>query len=128
MSLATERVKKIIGGTVIAFALYVAFAMLFSVETMASTSGAIREGVQSIDDSSDGTSLERIIELIINAILFLIGVVSVIMIIIGGFRYVVSNGDSSQTKAAKDTIMYAVLGLIIAIAAYAIINFVLGIF
>ena len=46
------------------------------------------------------------------------------MLIIGGFRYVTSNGDSSQVTAAKNTIMYSVIGLIIAIFAYGIVNFV----
>ena len=62
---------------------------------------------------------------IINILLWAIGVVSVIMLIIGGFRYATSNGDSNQVTAAKNTIMYAVIGLVIAIFAYAIVNFVL---
>ncbi len=63
---------------------------------------------------------------IINILLWAIGVVSVIMLIIGGFRYATSNGDSNQVTAAKNTIMYAVIGLVIAIFAYAIVNFVLA--
>jgi hypothetical protein len=47
------------------------------------------------------------------------------MIIVGGIRYVTSAGDSSKVKAAKDTIMYSVVGLAIAILAYAIVNFVI---
>jgi multisubunit Na+/H+ antiporter MnhB subunit len=46
------------------------------------------------------------------------------MIIIGGIRYTTSNGESSQIKSAKDTIMYAVIGLVVAILAYSIVNFV----
>ena len=63
---------------------------------------------------------------IINILLWAIGVVSVIMLIIGGFRYATSNGDSNQVTAAKNTIMYAVIGLVIAMFAYAIVNFVLA--
>ena len=65
-----------------------------------------------------------VVKNIINILLWAIGIVSVIMLIIGGFRYVTSNGDSSQVTAAKNTIMYSVIGLIIAIFAYAIVNFV----
>lgn len=61
---------------------------------------------------------------IVNILLFIIGAVAVIMIIIGGLRYVLSGGDSSSTKSAKDTVLYAVIGLIVAISAYAIVNFV----
>lgn len=65
---------------------------------------------------------------VISALFFVLGFIAVVMIIIGGFRYVTSNGDSSQTKSAKDTIMYAVIGLVVAIFAYAIVNFTLGAF
>lgn len=65
---------------------------------------------------------------VINVLLFLIGAISVIMIIIGGFRYVVSNGDSSQITAAKNTIQYAVIGLVVALLAFAIVGFVISSF
>jgi hypothetical protein len=63
---------------------------------------------------------------IINTILIVLGIIAVIMIIIGGIRYTTSNGDSNQIKGAKDTILYAVIGIIVAIMAYAIVNFVLA--
>ncbi|MGH7196931.1 MAG: pilin [Candidatus Saccharimonadales bacterium] len=62
---------------------------------------------------------------ILNAFTFLIGAVSVVMIIIGGFRYAVSGGDQAQVTSAKNTIIYAVIGLIVAVLANAIVNFVL---
>jgi hypothetical protein len=65
---------------------------------------------------------------ITNLMLFLVGAISVIMIIIGGFRYVVSGGNASSVSAAKNTILYAVIGIIIAILAYAVINFVINSF
>jgi Na+/H+ antiporter NhaD/arsenite permease-like protein len=66
------------------------------------------------------------IETIVNTILIVLGMIAVIMIIIGGIRYTTSNGDASNIKSAKDTILYAVIGLIVAILSYAIVNFVLG--
>jgi cytochrome bd-type quinol oxidase subunit 2 len=62
---------------------------------------------------------------VINVFSIVIGAVSVIMIIIGGFRYVISGGDSSATKSAKDTIMYAVIGLVVVLFAQVIVVFVL---
>jgi len=59
-----------------------------------------------------------------NFLTILIGAVSVIMIIIGGLRYVISNGDSKQVTAAKDTILYAIVGVIVAIVAFAVVQFV----
>lgn len=72
-----------------------------------------------------GDSFTNIMKNIINTILFVLGIVAVIMIIIGGIRYVTSNGDSNQVKSAKDTVLYSVIGLVVAIMAYAIVGFVL---
>ena len=63
-----------------------------------------------------------------NVLLFIVGAVAVIMIIIGGIRYVISGGDSSQVSAAKNTILYALVGVIVAILAYAAVNFVVASF
>lgn len=67
-----------------------------------------------------------IFQTITNVLLFIIGAVSVIMLIIGGIRYTVSGGDSAAVTSAKNTILYAVVGIIVALLAYAIVNFVLG--
>ena len=60
--------------------------------------------------------------------MFLIGAVSVIMIIVGGFRYTTSQGDQAKLQTAKNTVMYSVIGLAIAIFGYAIISFVISSF
>ena len=65
-----------------------------------------------------------IFQIIVNVILFIVGAVAVIMIVIGGVRYTVSNGDSNAVTGAKNTIMYAIVGLVVAIVAYALVNFV----
>ena len=62
---------------------------------------------------------------ITNVMLFLIGAISVIMLIIGGIRYVVSGGDSTVVQNAKNTILYAIVGVVVAILAYAVVNFVI---
>lgn len=69
-------------------------------------------------------SINPLIQTIINTLLFAIGSVSVIMIIVGGIRYVISDGDSSRIKSAKDTILYAVIGLVVALLAFVIVGFV----
>ena len=90
---------------------------------------------QVLDGANDATETSGIktskvgdagtlVSTITNALLFIIGAISVIMIIVGGIRYVISNGDSTQITAAKNTILYAVIGLVIAVLAYAIVRFV----
>ena len=63
---------------------------------------------------------------IINTLLVILGSVAVIMIIIGGIRYAVSNGDQAQITAAKNTILYSIVGIVVAIMAGAIVNFVIS--
>ena len=65
-----------------------------------------------------------IFQTVTNILLFLIGAVSVIMLIIGGIRYVISQGDQAQVTSAKNTILYAIIGIIIAFLAYAAVAFV----
>ena len=67
-----------------------------------------------------------IFKVITNAALFIIGAVSVLMLIYGGIRYTISAGDSKAVTDAKNTILYAIIGIIVALLAYAIVNFVLS--
>ena len=107
--------------------------MAFGVTTLVADSASAQLNLESGIDSARGTGApagvtdeDGLIKRIINILLWAIGIVSVIMIIIGGIRYSTSNGDSNNVTAAKNTIMYAVIGLVIAIFAYAIVNFVLN--
>lgn len=76
--------------------------------------------------NSDGSTLNGMIKTGINALLFIIGAVSVVMIIYGGFRYVTSGGESGAVTNAKNTILYAVIGLVVALVSYAIVGWVLA--
>ena len=66
-----------------------------------------------------------IFQTITNTALFLIGAISVLMLIYGGISYTISMGDAKKVETAKNTIMYAVIGIVVALLAYAIVNFVL---
>lgn len=87
----------------------------------------IQQGVNQSGGRNQRPLGERIQD-VVNILLFILGAICVIVIVIGGIRYAVSGGDSSQISAAKNTILYAVVGLIVAILAYSIVNFVLGAF
>ena len=63
---------------------------------------------------------------IINVVIGVIGFIAVIVIILGGVQYTTSAGESAKVKKAKDTIMYGIIGLIVALLAYSIVNFVLS--
>ena len=75
--------------------------------------------------SGEGGDLDQNIKTIINWVVGVLGLVAVIVIIMGAVSYMTSNGDASKVKKGKDTILYGVIGLVIAALAYAIVNFAL---
>ncbi len=92
--------------------------------------GGIQAGLQCANSEGVPQNLfggsTSVFTTIVNVLLFLIGAISVIMLIYGGIRYTTSGGNSASVTAAKNTIMYAIIGLIIAFLAFAIVNWVLG--
>lgn len=84
------------------------------------------DDVESAVCKSTSDDANALINTIVNLLIFFIGVVSVIVIIISGFTYVTSNGNKDQVTKAKNTLTYAIVGLVVAILAYAIVNWVLG--
>lgn len=77
------------------------------------------------DVDTGSSNLNNIITDIVNIFSVIVGIVSVIMIIYGGFRYVTSGGDSGNVSSAKNTIIYAVIGLVVVALAQFIVQFVL---
>ena len=72
-----------------------------------------------------GDELPNVIVNILNVVIGISGLVCVAFIIMGGIQYMTSTGDSAKTKQAKNTILYAVIGLIVCALAFAIVNFVI---
>ncbi len=105
-----------------------AFACLFSSRLLASAT-SIQEGANAA--RADGMPTELIgdngvFSRITNTVLLIVGLISVIMLVYGGLRYILSGGDSKKVTDAKNTILYAIIGLIISMLAYAIVHFVLN--
>lgn len=94
----------------------------------ADTKKQVQEAVKDIDsdpNSNKGTKVTDVIRNVIGILSFLVGMIAVLMIVIAGFRFVTSNGDAGTVSSAKNTIIYAVIGIIITVMAYAIVNFIL---
>jgi hypothetical protein len=89
------------------------------VDSVTDGSGCELEG----DDA--GTKLNDIVKLVINIFSVVVAIVAVIMIIIGGLKYIMSGGDSGNITGAKNTILYAIIGLVIVALAQFIVRFVL---
>jgi len=62
---------------------------------------------------------------IVNTLLYVLGAVAVLVIVVAGIMYVASGGEAATVKKAKDMILYAVVGIVVAMLSYAIVNFVL---
>jgi hypothetical protein len=88
--------------------------------SLGSSTGCDKPGAAQGSDN-----IERLITTIINVFSAIVGSIAVIMIIIGGFRYVTSAGDSNNVSGAKNTILYAIVGLVIVVFAQIIVRFVL---
>ena len=76
-------------------------------------------------DSTTAESLTGNVTSIINAVIGILGLVCVVVMIIGGINYMTSSGDAGKVKKAKDTILYGLIGLIVCVLAFAIVNWVI---
>ncbi len=88
--------------------------------------GSLKETANTLAEcnlTGENDLMETILQ-IIQVVIGVLGIVTVAIIILGGIQYVTSVGDSQKVKKAKDTILYGVIGLVIAILAFAIVNFV----
>ena len=124
-------VKKTIFWIVVITSLVLLGSAIFGSDAMAQVgAGGAISGINSArgdgvpDNLASGD--DSIIRRVINLMLYAVGVISVIMLIYGGFRYVISGGQKESVTAAKNTILYAIVGLIISIFSYAIVKFVIS--
>lgn len=72
-----------------------------------------------------GTKLTSVIKTVVNLLAWMVGVAAVIMIILAGFKYITSGGDSAKVSSAKNTMVYALVGMVVAVLAQFLVHFVL---
>ena len=124
-------IKIMLAGLFAAPLMAVGVGMMVPASTFAASCDTLT--IQNGADCSQGTGQPAnlfgdggIFQTIVNIFLFVIGAIAVIMLIYGGIRYTISGGEAKNVTAAKDTILYAIVGIVVAILAYAIVNFVIG--
>lgn len=76
-------------------------------------------------DDAPCSELTVLITRISNTILLIVGVVAVLMLIIGGFQYITSAGNTETVGKAKNTILYAIIGILVTLLAYALVQYVI---
>ena len=106
----------------------VTLGFLYSKSVLAGSYENITAGLDKTQDAAGGLEMNGVIKTIITTMLFVVGILAVIMIIYGGIRYVTAHGDKTQVASAKDTVVYAVVGLVVAIVAYALVDWVVNLF
>ena len=118
-----KKVKVLLAGLLMVPTVALAVAPSVSAEYSLSGGAETAKGEGMKYGVGDANSL---VKNIVNIILWVVGILSVIMMVWGGIKYTTSAGDSNKVTSAKNTIIYAVIGLIVSIMAYAIVNFVIG--
>lgn len=105
----------------------VALPLLAADTALASTTTTACEGVSAAGGSGCGdVEFKTFLGKIVDILIFIIGAISVIMIVVGGLRYTLSGGDANSITAGKNTVIYAIIGLVVALMSYAISKFVIS--
>ena len=99
------------------------FRILAATTIVTPGSDSAQSGVNTVGDGND--TLVGNITNILNGIIGVLGVVCVVVVIIGGINYMTSSGDAGKVKKAKDTILYGLIGLVVCLLAFALVNFVI---
>lgn len=107
-----------------------ALALLFTPQAVFAEGSASQQALDGLNqvnpNGENSPELTTVIQTILNAVYFIIGIVAVVMIILGGISYATSQGDPAKVKKGKDTILYGIVGLIISLMAFAITQFILN--
>lgn len=120
-----QRIKQTIMAFALVFGLGLVFIPASNVGAVDALGDACAANPSSVLCKNKGDSAGDVVKTVVNVLLYVIGVISVLMIIIGGIMYVTSAGEAGRIKTAKDTILYAIIGLAVAFFAFAIVNWVL---
>ena len=102
------------------------FADCISDPTSAGCPCALNSSSAACQDLSKPDGLSNTLKNATNTVLFIAGALAVIMIIYGSIRFMTAHGNEKQVESARLIVTYSVIGLIIAILAYALVNFVLS--
>ncbi|MBR3246406.1 hypothetical protein IKF87_00775 [Candidatus Saccharibacteria bacterium] len=87
---------------------------------------SISQAVRDAAGCNNGSTLPGVIVNILNAIILVGGIVAAVFIVVGGFNYMTSAGDAGKVAKAKNTIIYALIGLVVCVLAFAIVNWAIG--
>lgn len=126
-----NKIKLVLASLLCAISFAVVVAPSVSAQTTQSKND-VCEGLGSISSGNNncgnapGPSVNKIITVVVNLISLAAGVIAVIMLIVAGFNYITSSGDPTKISHAKDSLIYAIVGLVIVAMAQFIVQYVLA--
>lgn len=129
-----KKLKQLVTVFALSFSLLTPVAAVGVVGAQESIQGSLCAGTELSEPGSqsnceaggNASGVQDAVVTVVDLLSWIVGIVSVIMIIVGGFRYITSGGASDKVTGAKNTIIYAVIGLVIVALAQFIVNFVIG--
>lgn len=129
-----NKLRQMVVTSLVALLMFVGMAVVLTPATVSAQSVGKKQACEATGGTWSGgacnkratnSAINSTIRNVINIFSVIVGVVAVFMVIIGGFKYVTSNGDSSQITSAKNTIIYAIVGLVVVAIAQILVRFVL---
>ena len=129
-----KRIKILIATLTISGMIFIplGIAMPIAVYAVPNTTPSLCNGVNlsvqngSCDGQGASNAIDSIIKWVLNIFSVIVGIAAVIMIVVGGLKYTISGGDSARVSGAKDTILFAIVGLVVVALAQIIVHYVLA--
>lgn len=128
-----NKIQRILSGLLVVPLMMLGFVLAASPALAADCAGGnvdvngsdpLKSGTACAKGNGQTSSITNVFKTVVNILLFIVGAVAVIMLVIGGLRYVTSNGDQNAVTGAKNTILYAIIGIVVAFLAFAAVTFV----
>jgi Type IV secretion system pilin len=102
------------------------------IDLVSSSNASVRDACSALSSissagcSNGNSTVKSIARAVVEVLSFVIGIISIIMIIISAFRFITAGGDTNNVAAAKNTLIYAIIGLVIAVLAQFLVHNVLN--
>lgn len=100
-----------------------AYAVCPAVDAANTPINQVKRGVSSTGDDCSGSGVDRFAIAIVKVLSWIVGIAAIIMIIVSGFKYITSGGDAGKVTSAKNTLIYALIGVAVAVLAQILVNF-----
>lgn len=121
-----RRLSLMLASLLMGAAILMPAAVTTAATTQTDAKNRVCEGLGGCNPAPGEKSANDVVQLVVNILSTIVAVVAILVIIFAGFRYVIATGDSAKISSAKDTILYAIVGLIVAAMAQVIVRFILN--